>query len=190
MRPAAEWRVIDGEPATVQSLYLSYILILAAIPPIAYAIGALVFGYSVFGFTYRPPASTVITTAVLQYVLSLASIYVLALIVDALATSFGGRKNQVQALKVCAYSWTAAWLAGVFAVVPALAILSIVGLYSLYLLYLGLPVLMKSPPDKAVGYVVVVILAAIVVWFLVGVIVTALVGAFGIGGPMPVPGVR
>ena len=37
------------------------------------------------------------------------------------------------------------------------------GLYSLYLLYLGLMRVMKSPPDKAVGYAVVVVLVAIVV---------------------------
>ena len=40
--------------------------------------------------------------------------------------------------------------------------LGILGVYSLYLLYLGLPVLMKSPKEKALGYTLVVVLAAIV----------------------------
>ena len=42
------------------------------------------------------------------------------------------------------------------------------GLYSLYLLYLGLRSLMKSPQEKALPYTVVVIVAAIVIFGLVG----------------------
>ncbi len=38
----------------------------------------------------------------------------------------------------------------------------LLGLYSLYLLYTGLPVLMKSPPEKALGYTVVVIIVGII----------------------------
>jgi len=95
---------------------------------------------------------------------------VLALIIDALAPTFNGQRSQIQALKVAAYSSTAAWVAGIFALIPGLRILGILGLYSLYLLYLGLPVLMKSPREKAVGYTVVVILAAIVLFMVIGVI--------------------
>ena len=53
---------------------------------------------------------------------------------------------------------TAAWLAGVFVILPALSILSILGLYSFYLYYLGLPKLMKAPADKALVYTIVSIL--------------------------------
>ena len=38
----------------------------------------------------------------------------------------------------------------------------------LYLLYLGLPVLMKAPAEKALGYTAVVIIAAIVLFLIVG----------------------
>ncbi len=104
------------------------------------------------------------------YVLTLVGVYVLALIIDALAPTFNGQKNQIQALKVAAYSSTASWVAGVFALVPGLRILTILGLYSLYLLYTGLPVLMKAPQDKAMGYTAVVIVAAIVLFMLVGIV--------------------
>jgi len=40
----------------------------------------------------------------------------------------------------------------------------------LYLLYLGLPVLMKSPPDRAMGYTVAVIIAAVVLFVVIGVV--------------------
>ena len=104
------------------------------------------------------------------YGLALATTFALALVIDGLAPNFGGQKNQVQALKVAAYSATAGWLAGIFGLIPALAILGLLGLYSLYLLYLGLPILMKVPQDKAMGYSVVVIIVAIVLFLIVGAI--------------------
>jgi uncharacterized protein YqgC (DUF456 family) len=105
-----------------------------------------------------------------RYALSLVSVYVLALIIDALAPNFGGQKNSIQALKVAAYSSTAAWVAGVFMLLPALGILAILGLYSFYLMFLGLPVLMKAPEEKAAGYVIVVVVCAIVLYVVVGAI--------------------
>lgn len=178
LTPKTEWPRIAAEPATVQGIYTGYVMILAAIGPIATLIGQQVFGYSGFGITYKPPIGFSIATAVLSYVMSLVSIYVLALIIDALAPNFGGQKNQLNAFKVAAYSWTAAWIAGIFGIIPMLGILAIVGLYSLYLLYLGLPVLMKAPEDKAVGYTVVVVVAAIVLWIVVAFVVGALATAF------------
>src|SRR3546814_6606106 len=71
-------------------------------------------------------------------------------------------------MKVAAYSATAAWVAGIFAIVPSLAMLSILGLYSLYLLYLGLPRLMKAPEEKALAYTAVTIVAAIVLAVIIG----------------------
>jgi hypothetical protein len=169
--PQTEWEVIEAEPTTPAALYTGYVMPLAAIGPIAQFIG-----YSVFGLvvpvlgTYRVPIGSAITTAVVTYILLLIGTYLLGLIIDGLAPTFGAQRNQVQALKVAAYSSTAFWLAGVFALVPGLRPLQILGLYSLYLLYLGLPTLMKSPRDKAMGYAVVVILAAVVLFMLIGVI--------------------
>ncbi len=185
LTPKTEWPRIDAEPATVGSIFTSYVLILAAIGPIATLIGQQVFGMSFLGVTYKPPIGFTVATSVLTYALSLVSIYVLSLIIDALAPSFGGTKDPVKAFKVAAYSWTAAWIAGIFGIIPQLAILSILGLYSLYLLFLGLPVLMKSPQDKAVGYTVVTIVIALVLWFVVGIITAALVASFfPLGGIM------
>jgi hypothetical protein len=171
LTPKEEWQVIDSEPATLASLYTGYIIPLAAIGPVAQAIGYSAFGVSVpFMGTYRTPIGSAITGAVVTFALTLVGVYVLALVIDALAPTFNGTRNQIQALKVAAYSSTASWLAGIFALVPGLRVLGILGLYSLYLLYLGLPVLMKSPAEKALGYTVVVILAAIVLFMLVGLV--------------------
>lgn len=162
-QPKQEWPVIDAEQATTGSLYTGYIIPLAAIGPAASLIGWSVLGMRVpFVGTIKIPISAGLKMALVQYAGALVGIFVLALIIDALAPTFGGQKNQIQSMKVAAYSATAAWVAGIFALIPALAILGLLGLYSLYLLYLGLPVLMKSPEDKAIGYTVVVCIVAIV----------------------------
>ena len=173
LKPAATWDVIDGERPTVASLYTGYIMPLAAIPAIAQVIGMTVFGAGAFGIVVKWSPVTAVVQGLLMYVLSLAMVYVLALIIDGLAPSFGGTKDQNQALKVAAYSYTAGWVAGVFSIFPALSILGLVGLYSLFLLYVGLPKLMKAPQDKALPYTGVVILVAIVI----GIVVMMVLGS-------------
>jgi hypothetical protein len=162
MRPNEEWAAIDTESATVTGLYTSYIAPLSAIPPIALFIRT-----SVFGWGYRMPIGWGAESAIVQYVLGLVSVYLVAVIVDMLAPNFGGQRSRIQALKVVAYSFTAFWLAGVFWLVPGLSLLGILGFYSLYLLYVGLPLLMKAPPERAIGYTVVSIVCGIVLsWFI------------------------
>jgi hypothetical protein len=179
LRPAATWDVIDAEPATVGGLYRNYVLPLAAIPAVCGLIGMLAFGVSAFGFTYRPPVLLSVAQAVVSYGVSLAMVFVTALIIEALAPNFGGTKDRIQALKVAAYAPTAVWIAGVFGLVPVLGVVALLGgLYSLYLLYLGLPKLMKTPQEKALPYFLVVLAVAVVIT-LVGGMVAAGVGALG-----------
>jgi hypothetical protein len=164
LQPKAEWAVIKSETHSVADLYTKYIMILAAIPAVAAFIGFSVVGYSGMGTTYRVPMGAGVANMVLSYALTLGSVYVMALVIDGLAPSFGGEKNFAQAFKVAAFFPTAAWVAGIFSILPVLAILAVLGsLYSLYLLYTGLGPLMEVPEDKAIGYTVVVIIVAIVV---------------------------
>lgn len=180
LSPQPEWEVIDGESTNPGALYTGYIMPLAAIGPIANLIGYSVFGMRVpfSGTVYRVPIGSALTSAIVTYVLTLVGVYVLSLIIDALAPTFSGTKSPIQALKVAAYSSTAAWVAGIFALMPGLRMLGILGLYSLYLLYLGLPVLMKAPKEKAMGYTVLVVVAEVVLFVVIG-----MVGARFIGMP-------
>lgn len=183
LQPKTEWPVIAGEQATTGSLYTGYIIPLAAIGPIASIIGWSVFGFSVpFVGSIRYPIGISVRNGIVIYALSLLGVFVLALIIDALAPTFGGQKNQIQALKTSAYSYTAAWVAGIFNLIPSLALLGLLAaLYSCYLLFLGLPVLMKAPEDKAVGYTAVVIIVAIVLYFVIGAVVAQFAWRPGMG---------
>jgi hypothetical protein len=182
--PKTEWPVIAAEPATVADLYKNYIVWLAAVPAVCQFIKGSFIGFSMFGVHYRTPIGAGITGLVVGYALSLALIYVVALIVDALAPTFSGQKNQVQALKTVAYAWTASWVAGIAALIPWLGFLIMLAalVYGIYLLYLGLPSTMKCPPDKAGGYTAVTIIIAIVLSWIIGIVVAGIVGTGALMG--------
>ena len=181
LSPKTEWPRIDAEMSSVADIYKSHVIPLAAIGPVANLIGSLTFGHSLFGITYRPSVATALSTAVFSYAFTLIGVYLLAVVIDLLAPQFGAPSNRTQAFKVAAYSGTAAWVAGIFGIVPAIAVLGILGLYSIYLMYLGLPILMKVPQDKAMGYTAVVIVATLAITLILGALTAPLVGLFASG---------
>ncbi len=182
LSPKTEWPTIAGETTDVKTLYTSYVMILAAIPAVAGFIGYSIVGASIPTVgSYRVPIGSGLAGAIVQYGLSLVGVYVMALIIDALAPSFGGEKNLNQALKTTAYSYTAAWVASIFLIIPGLGILYIVGVYSFYLLYLGLPVTMKAPQEKAVGYTAVAVICGIVLMFIFNAIAAIFIAAPAVG---------
>ncbi len=178
LKPKEEWARIDPEPATVSGLMTGWVVPLAAIGPVAGLVGGLVFGYGGYGITYRPSVTMALGSAVIGYAMALVSVFLLAKIIELLAPNFGGQKNPVQAMKVAAYSSTAGYLAGIFQIIPALAIIGmLLSLYGLYLLYLGLPRLMRAPEDKAMSYTIVTVVVAIVLFIIVGAVTAALTSA-------------
>src|SRR5690606_36347279 len=89
LAPKAEWPVIAGEPATVKGLYTGYAMILAAIPAVFGFIKGSLIGHSLFGVTVTTPVAAGLAGMVLGYVLSLVVLYVVALVINALAPGFG-----------------------------------------------------------------------------------------------------
>lgn len=178
LSPKAEWEKIAAETVDVKSLYLEYAMILAAIPAICGFIGMTLIGVSVpIVGNIRTPIGAGIAQLVISYVLGLAVVYLVSLIVNALAPTFDGQKNPVQALKLVVYSSTPVWLAGVLSLIPMLGVLAILaGLYGLYLLYIGLPVLMKNPAEKSIGYTALIVVCYIVAAIIVGVVISAVAG--------------
>lgn len=163
LKPKGTWLAIAQEPGDAASVYRGYLVYLAAVPAVAGFIGLTVVGMGPLARSVRVPLFAGLAQMVVSYVLSLAAVFVLARIADALAPTFGGSKSPINALKLVAYGSTAGFLGGIFSVVPSLAVLGIVaGIYSIYLIYLGAPVLMKCPPDKAAGYTAVVIACGLV----------------------------
>lgn len=174
LAPVKEWDVIKGESLTIAEMFTKYAMILAAIPAVAGFIGYVVIGMSFGGFgTFRWPIGTALVWAVLSYVLSLAGVFLLAFIIDALAPTFGCQKNMVGAVKIAVFSYTPAWIAGILGIIPALSVLMIIAsIYSLYLMYLGLQKIKEPAKDKVMPYFVAAIVAMVVIYWLVGFIVS------------------
>ncbi len=172
--PAKEWEVIKQENLTVSQMFLNYAVILAAIPAIAGFIGYSIFGISLGFITYHVPVGSGILWAVLTYVLSLVGIYIIAFIVDALAPSFGSAKDMTASMKVVAFSFTPGWVAGILNVIPTLNILvSLAGIYGLVLMYMGLQKVKDVPKEKMVAYYIVVLILSLIVYFVIGAVVSA-----------------
>src|ERR1017187_671552 len=190
LKPKTEWDVIAGEKTSTADLFKGYVVPLAAIPPIAGFIGGSLIGRSLpFVGSFRVPMASGLVMAIFTFVMALVGVYILSLIINALAPSFGAQKDSGQALKVAVYSYTPAWVAGVLQILPTLGLLAVLaGLYGLYLLYLGLPRLMKCPQEKAVGYTAVVVVCAIVLSVIIGAVGAGIMGV-GMFGARGVPGV-
>ncbi len=140
LEPAKEWDKIAGETPTLQDLFARYVAILAVIPAICGFIGDMAFGVGI-RYAFR--------ALIMGYVLSFIGPIVGGFAADYLAPQFGGKADRNNAFKLVVYSMTAAWLAGAFAIVPALSILGIAGLYAIYLFYLGATKLMGIPKENA-----------------------------------------
>ncbi len=179
LNPDTEWGVIAKETTTVSELYKNYIVILAVIPALFGFIKGSLIGFDVplLG-SYRVSMGAGFAGMLVSYVLSLIQIYVLALIINALATTFGAQKNFLQALKTVGYAFTASFIAGAGQIIPWLApLIAIAGaVFSIYLLKTGLPHTMGCPPQRAVAYTAVSIIAAIILSVLIGVVVRAITG--------------
>jgi hypothetical protein len=177
LQPKSEWGKIDSEPGDAGYLISNYVAILAAVAPICTFIGTSIIGIG----GERIGIGLGLFRAIVVYVLTLIGFFVVGYIIDFLAGTFGARKDLQNAMKVSAYAPTAAWLAGVFNILPALSFLSILGLYSLYLLYTGIGALMRPAANNALIYTIAVIICAIIVWIIILAIPVLL---FGMGMKM------
>jgi hypothetical protein len=167
--PASEWPVIALEPATVGSMYQGYVMPLAAIPPLATLIGMILFYH--FGF------GGALLLAIVSYVLSLIGVYVMAWIAAKLAPMFGGSDSIEAGMKLVGYGLTAAWVGGIFHIIPALGVISLLfSIYCIYVLYTGVTPMMNVPQGRAIGYLLALIVAMIVVFIVIAFVAGAVAG--------------
>jgi hypothetical protein len=182
LKPKEEWEKIKEEKTTIAELFTSYAMILLAIPAVAQFIGWSLIGRRIpFVGWYRVGIGTGLLRAILFYVLTLVSVYVFGIIINALAPTFGSKSDATAAMKLAVYSMTPAWVAGVLYIIPLLEILVILGsLYGIYVLYLGFVCpMMDTPKDKVMTYMIVSIIVAVIVWVVVAVILGTI---FAVGG--------
>ncbi len=179
--PAREWEVIHTETPDTSKIITGYVVPLAAAAALAAFIGYALVGASFLGFRVRG-FNWGLYQALTVFLSALLSVFITAMVIDALAPNFGSEKNFGRSLQLVAYSFTPAWIGGLLAVLPALSFLgALFGIYGLYLLYIGLPKLKHTPADKQMSYFLVTILVTIVVYLVIGWILTSLImNVFGL----------
>jgi len=159
--PTYEWRTISAEPDDIQSLYMNYIIPVAAIPAIAMFLGLAIIGVPFVG---RFGFFTALSTAMVIYIQTLIAPLVAAIVIEQLAPRFSSSGSTIDALKLVAYASTPVWVGSVIYLVVYLSPLMIVPVvYAVYLFYLGLPPMMKTHPNNVVPFMLVSFLAIIVV---------------------------
>jgi len=188
LSPRSEWTVIAGEHTGAGALITGYVLPLAAVAAMLSFIRMTVIGIRVpFGDAIRVPVTAGLMQALLTCAMAVVGVGLVALIINMLAPTFGGTRDTRHALQTAAYSMTAAFLGSLLSLLPLGTLLYLfAGLYGIYTLYLGLPVVMRSKPDKAVGYTAAVVICTILTGVILGALITTLgvtgrvgIGAFG-----------
>ena len=157
--PNTEWPVIAAESETVGDLYTKYVVILAAIPPLALALRGG------------------IRLAVLQYLIGLLSVFICAWVIAWLGPRFSSSGDTVAALKMVAYANTPAWVAGIFNLIPWVGwlLVFVLSLYGVYLYYIGLGPVMKTPSGQTIPFMVVSAILLIVVTMVLGILLSPLI---------------
>jgi hypothetical protein len=186
LKPGETWQTVDREGGSIAGIYLGYLVFLAAIPAVAGFVGYSLVGVGAFGISVRVPIVQGLVGMLVGYAMSLAMVFVMALVANALAPRFGGQAQLLKAFQLIAYGATAGWLGGVFSALPSLAMLGVLAaLYSVYLIYRGVPVLMRVPQARAVRYTVALmvcgVLAALVVGLVTSVVTPRPGGLSGVG---------
>ena len=180
-KPAAEWRVIEGEASSNGKL-ITYAAILALLAPIFSLLYVLL--SPVGGLIFNLPG-LLIKMLLLSYLMALLPPVLLGFILDALTPQLGGTKNSLNAMKLAIYSGTAYWV-GAIGLILSPWLWLVLGLgYAGYLLWIGTPILMKTSADKTPVFVGAAIGIWVVVYIILNVISQNIIwGSFAYGGMM------
>jgi hypothetical protein len=167
--PVGEWAAIESESGDPAYVLSRYVTVLALIPALFSFIGACIVGVIVPNAgLVRAPLVNGFLGAILGYVLSCAIMLILGILINLVAPLFGGRRDFDSAFKLAVYSFTPAWLAGIFLVLPGLQFLTLTGLYGAYILWLGLPRLIKLPAQRSLGFATLIVVCAFALAYFTG----------------------
>ena len=175
MQPRAEWQQVATETTEPAKVFTGYALPLLLIGPIASFIGLQLFGYGSGIFSFKLGLGAALGIAVTSIVTGVIGLFISAFVANLASPQFSGRNDFAAAFRLVAYAWTAAWVGGIFGLVPTISAISLLFmLYGVYVLYLGAAPVMGVPEDKSLVYTIVTIVGIIVVQFVMYLIAGAI----------------
>ena len=181
-KPTDEWNVIAAEPATIGRLFTGYAMPLALILVASEILFSGLLGISAAdmmglgGGIMSMGMTAIAGMAVVGFVLSLVTLFVMGTIVKLVSPSFNGTSDKVQAMKLMTYASTPNWVVALVSWIPFLgALLSFAAIaYVVYLIYLGLHPVLGVPKEKIAGFTVVIVLIYLVLALVISGIVVGL----------------
>jgi hypothetical protein len=183
--PHVEWEAIKEERCTVSKCYCSHVLVLAAIPVVAWFIGTTQVGWQLGSReTIKLTVDSALPIAFLSYLVMLVGVFSLGKAIHWMGQTYGSKQTLPQAIALAAYTATPLWLVGIMLVYPLLWFNLLVGLpalaYTVYLLYTGVPTMMDVPEER--GFLFSSAVLAVGLVMLVGTLAaTAVLWGYGLG---------
>ncbi|SDU09742.1 Yip1 family protein [Halopseudomonas salegens] len=184
--PDQEWKDIKGEDETIGHMYLTHVLILAAIPAVSAYIGTTQVGWSIGGSeAVRLTQSSALQMTVLAYLAMLVGVAVMGGFIHWMARTYASTPTLNDCVVFAAYTATPLFLAGVAGLYPSLWLGMLVGIaaigYTTFLLYQGIPIFMGISKEE--GFMFSSSILAVGLVMLVSMIVTSVI-FWGLGvGP-------
>ncbi|MBV2131383.1 YIP1 family protein [Pseudomonas sp. MAP12] len=178
--PDQEWQEIRGEHESISHMYLSHVLLLAAIPAISAYIGTTQVGWSIAGGeAVRLTAGSALQMTIMSYLAMLVGVAVMGAFIHWMARTYDANPSLSDCMVFAAYCATPLFIGGLAALYPNMWLSMAIGTaavcYTAYLLYVGIPSFMNIPKEEgfmfsssvlAVGLVVLVAIMAtsVVLW--------------------------
>jgi hypothetical protein len=163
-----------GSSVSISSLITNYVAIIALVPLVATLVGEAVYYSS--RFDPHNVAAGSVEVAIVTYIFQIIGVVIVGAVIWKLAPHFASKTDQTRATVLAAYGYTPVALIAVVDFIPQIADLTFLGLlYGLYIVYLGLPILMGTPKDRVITYLVAILIAAFIVYAIVDYITLAAV---------------
>ncbi|HLD66906.1 MAG TPA: Yip1 family protein [Pseudomonas sp.] len=178
--PDQEWQEIRGEEESISHMYLTHVLILAAVPAVSAYIGTSQVGWSIGS---RAPVmlteASAMQLTIMSYLAMLAGVAIMGAFIKWMARTYDASPSMAQCVVFAAYTATPLFIGGLAALYPNMWLAMSVGTaaicYTVYLLYVGIPTFMNIPSDEgflfsssvlAVGLVMLVSMMAlsVILW--------------------------
>jgi len=178
VRPHAEWTKIRDRIDSVPRHYLSYLIWVAILPPVAWWFGASQVGWEISGRQIRLTPESAAQIMGLFYVTILISVAFLGFMIHWMAKTYDARNDDIaHGINVAGYMCAPMFLVGLTGFFPNLWIDMLLGTlaaaYTVYLLYIGIPIVYDMPKERgflfasaavAVGLVLMVALMGVTVF--------------------------
>ncbi len=151
--PHQQWEKIRDQNQSMMSLLMTYLLIIALLPPIAWYYGSTQVGWAIGDRQVKITADSAIQISILFYLAIVMGTAGLGFMVHWMSETYEAHTSTIhKGMAVAAYTLTPLFVAGAIGFYPLLWIDILIGCaaagYTVYLLYIGVPIVMEIPKER------------------------------------------